>query len=292
MSGCHRRVRVVLPALFALAALMARGQDPAPVAAPAAPASKPASSPAQPAAVSEPLLSFVKTFAADSGMKLVLIPAGTFTMGDMITAPPHQVTISHPFFIGATDVTQAQWTAVMGNNPAHFKGDTRPVEMVSWDDTLAFCKKLTEREQAAGRLPAGWAFNLPTSAQWEYACRAGTTGDYAGDVEAMAWYDTNSDDTTHPVAQKQPNAWGLYDMHGNVYQWCLDWAGSYTGEPETDPTGPATGSNRVMRGGAWDVGAPQCRSAGRVGDDHRSRFYSLGFRAVLVATPAAPAPVK
>jgi formylglycine-generating enzyme required for sulfatase activity len=282
--------RTVMAAFFVLTVMVGRRQTPAPAPDAAAPTPPPAA--ARTTAIPQSLADFATKFLADTGIKLIPIPAGEFTMGDMITAPPHRVTISHLFFLGATDVTQAQWTAVMGNNPAHFKGDTRPVEMVSWDDTMAFCKKLTEQEQAAGRLPAVWKFSLPTSAQWEYACRAGTTGDYAGEVDAMAWYDTNSDDMTHPVAQKQPNPWGLYDMHGNVYQWCLDWTGSYTDEAETDPTGPATGSNRVMRGGAWDVGAPQCRSAGRVGDDHRSRFYSLGFRLALVTTPIAAPPTK
>ena len=278
---------IALLGVFVLTAGPGRGQNQTPSTIPPAASAPNAAGPAQ-------LESFAAKFAADTGIKLVLIPAGVFLMGDSVIAPgpSHQVTISRPFYLGATDVTQAQWTALMGDNPSHFKDDTRPVERVSWDDSLAFCKKLTDGEQAAGRLPAGWAFTLPTSAQWEYACRAGTTGDNPGNLDEMAWYDVNSDDMTHPVATKKPNAWGLYDMQGNVYQWCLDWYGDMGKEPETDPTGPATGSNRTMRGGAWNVGVIQCRSSGRNGDDHRSRFYYLGLRVALVSAPAAPPPAK
>ena len=119
-----------------------------------------------------------------------------------------------------------------GDNPSHFKDDTRPVERVSWDEAKKFGQKLTERELAAGHLPLGYIFTLPTSAQWEYACRAGTTGDYAGDIAEMGWYDLNADSTTHPVAQKKPNPWGLYDMHGNVWQWVSDWYGSVPNGPD------------------------------------------------------------
>jgi formylglycine-generating enzyme required for sulfatase activity len=120
---------------------------------------------------------------------------------------------------------------------------------------------LTKPERSAGRLPAGWEYTLPTETQWEYACRAGTTGDYAGDLDAMAWYDKNAGGATHPVGQKQPNAWRLYDMHGNVWEWCLDWDGNYPSDAVTDPVGAASGSDRIGRGGGWWRSAFDCRSA-------------------------------
>jgi len=181
-------------------------------------------------------------------------------------------------------VTQGQYEAVMGANPSDFKaaGKNAPVESVSWDNAMAFCQKLTEQERAAGRLPAGYTFTLPTEAQWEYACRAGTTEPYAGDPAAMAWYGDNSGGTTHPVATKLPNAWGLYDMTGNVYQWCLDWYGKYPGGTVEDWTGPATGSARVLRGGSWYYTEAYCRSAYR---DFDPGFIGniLGFRVALIS---------
>ncbi len=154
---------------------------------------------------------------------------------------------------------------------------------------MAFCKQMTERERAAGRLPEGVAFALPTEAQWEYACRAGTTGPYAGDLDAMAWYRKNSatndyaDGQTHLVGQKQPNGWGLYDMHGNVMEWCADWYGNYPGGEVTDPTGPTFGSGRVLRGGDWFLNAANCRSAGRRRIDAGERSFYFGFRLALSA---------
>jgi formylglycine-generating enzyme required for sulfatase activity len=163
----------------------------------------------------------------DLGLTLMPIPTGTFTMGsidgDVDERPVTRVTISAGFWMGKTEVTQGQWRSIMGNNPSAFKGDDqRPVECVSYADAQAFCRKLTERERAAGRLPDGYVYALPTEAQWEYSCRAGTTGQYAGDLDMIAWYRANSGGQTHPVAQKQANAWGLHDMQGNVWEWCAD----------------------------------------------------------------------
>ena len=188
-----------------------------------------------------------------------------------------------PFWLGKTEVTQGQWEALMGNNPSNFKnaGRDAPVEQVSWDDAMQFCRKLTERERAAARLPEGYEYTLPTEAQWEYACRAGTTGDYAGNLDGMAWYNQNSGNTTHPVAQKQANGWGLYDMHGNVWEWCRDWYGNFPGGNVTDPTGPPSGSFRVYRGGGWGGGAANCRSADRFRRGPGVRVDDLGFRLAL-----------
>lgn len=235
---------------------------------------------------------FVRQLAAATGIRLVAIPAGTFTLGsppgeadrDQDEGPATRVTLTEDFYLGATDVTQGQYEAVMGVNPSDFKnaGRDAPVEQVAWADAAAFCQKLTAREWAAGRLPAGCVFALPTEAQWEYACRAGTTGAYAGDPAKMAWYDRNSGGTTHPVGTLQPNAWGLYDMTGNVYQWCGDWYGRYPGGEVADPVGSPRGTAHVLRGGAWYYDRNYCRSAYR---DYDPGYVSnfIGFRVALVA---------
>ena len=167
----------------------------------------------------------------------------------------------------------------MGSNPSHFKGGQLPVENVSWGDAMEFCRKLTERERQAGRLPTGTIYTLPTEAQWEYACRAGTTGDYAGKVDAMAWYAKNSGAATHAVGTKQANAWGLHDMHGNVWEWCEDWyADKLPGGSVSDFKGAASGSLRVNRGGSWWNDAANCRSAFRIRFSPGNRYDDLGFR--------------
>ena len=199
--------------------------------------------------------------------------------------PVTWVTLTQPFWLGRTALTQGQYQAVMGTNPSHFTaaGREAPVEQVSWDDAIAFCAKLTEREKAAGRLPTGYTYNLPTEAQREYACRAGTEGPFAGDLAAMAWYEPNSGGTTHPVGMKQPNAWGLYDMEGNVWEWCRDWYGPYPGGDLTNPAGPSSGSIRVIRGGSWGNDAAYCRSAYRPYDEPGDRGTYVGFRLALSA---------
>ncbi|MEN3333039.1 MAG: hypothetical protein V7641_2404 [Blastocatellia bacterium] len=211
----------------------------------------------------------------------VPLPAGEFMMGSengsAAEKPVHRVRLSRPFEMGKYEVTQAQWEAVMGNNPSYFKGSNRPVEQVSWHDVQEFIEKLNA-------LNDGYVYRLPTEAEWEYACRAGSNGDYSGKLDAMAWCDNNSDQMSHPVGAKQPNAWGLYDMHGNVFEWCQDWYdNNYAESPSLDPQGPASGSFRVKRGGSWAFPAAFSRSAARDLYSPGYRFNFLGFR--LVRTP-------
>jgi formylglycine-generating enzyme required for sulfatase activity/tRNA A-37 threonylcarbamoyl transferase component Bud32 len=208
----------------------------------------------------------------------VLIPAGEFLMGEDKhddEKPVHKVKISRSFEMGKYEVTQTQWEAVMGNNPSNFKGENLPVEQVSWGDAQEFIKKLNARND-------GYVYRLPTEAEWEYACRAGSTGDYAGELEKMAWYKNNSDSMTHPVGEMKPNDWGLYDMHGNVWEWCSDWYDSeyYGRSPGVDPKGPDSGSLRVKRGGSWFYDAAYCRSAYRSRSAPIGRFSSYGLRLV------------
>jgi formylglycine-generating enzyme required for sulfatase activity len=232
-------------------------------------------------------------------LDMIWINPGTFIMGSPTdelgrqdSEIPHQVTLTKGYWLGKYEVTQAQYKAIMKVNPSEFKGADLPVEMVSWYDAMEFCEKLTEIEKAAGRLPAGYEYALPTEAQWEYACRAGTTtalnsgknlsAQYeCPEMDEVGWYVGNSDGMTHPVGQKQPNAWGLYDMHGNVHEWCLDWYGDYPTSSVTDPTGPARGSDRVVRGGSWINYADYCRSAYRNGGRPDSRYLDCGFHVAL-----------
>jgi formylglycine-generating enzyme required for sulfatase activity len=205
--------------------------------------------------------------------------------GEANEKPVHQVTINYSFYISKYEVTQAQWQAVMGNNPSSFKGDLAepfiklPVEQVSWDDAQIFINKLNESND-------GFNYRLPTEAEWEYACRAGTTGDDTGDLSEMAWFAENSGGRTHGVGQKQPNAWGLFDMHGNVWEWCQDWYHeSYNGAP-TDGSAWLGGVQlyRVLRGGSWgNKETASLRSASRSRNTPDNRFYDKGLRIVAVA---------
>jgi len=228
----------------------------------------------------------------DLQLNLIWVKPGTFAMGsqpneagDKAETPLTRVTLTHGFWLGRTEVTQAQYQAVTGTNPSHFTADGSgaPVERVSWIEAMTYCDKLTKREQVAGRLPENYVYTLPTEAQWEYACRAGTSDQYAGDPEKMSWYDLNSAGTTHPVAQRQPNNWGLYDMAGNVLEWCADWYGDYPGGAVTDPTGPREGFFRMARGGSWRSKMEIGRSAARSGASPARQDYTLGFRIVLRA---------
>jgi formylglycine-generating enzyme required for sulfatase activity len=225
-------------------------------------------------------------------LQMVLIPAGEFTMGspdsdhsaDKDEKPQHRVRITKPFYLGKYLVTQAQWEAVMGNDPSLIGGPKMPVENVSWQDCQRFLEKLNAKDGTGyGR------FALPTESQWEYACRAGSTARYCfGDDESRlgeyAWYGDNSGNTVHPVGEKKPNAWGLYDMHGNIWEWCEDWYDGryYTKAPMDDPPGPAIGSNHVFRGGCWGDAAGSCRSSNRYSYGPESRGSYLGFRVSLV----------
>ena len=227
------------------------------------------------------------------GMKLKLLPAGTFVMGSdsrkthQSDKPAHRVTLTKPFYIGVHEVTQEQYEQVMGENPSHRRGPQNPVENVSWEDAVEFCRRLNElpAERESGRI-----YRLPTEAEWEYACRAGTVTAYSfGDDEPQlgeyAWFRSNSDDMTHVVGQKKPNTWGLYDMHGNVWEWCQDRYDGYPSGAVTDPSGPSSGSLRVNRGGSWRNSAWGCRSSIRDGNVSMLRFNVLGFR--LAAVPSS-----
>ena len=222
------------------------------------------------------------------GMDFVLVPAGSFTMGSTDRGhegdeqPLHRVTISKPFYLGKYEVTQGQWQAVMGKTPSRYKNPKRPVEQVSWDDVQAFIRTLNAKE-------GGTRYRLPTEAEWEYAARAGSTTAYSfGDDKARlgdyAWYMMNSGvgpqdwTITHLVGQKRANAWGLHDMYGNVQEWVQDWYGAYTSAAASDPTGPLSGSARVLRGG--DIGGTEwhCRSAFREAQEPDYRYHTVGFR--------------
>ena len=220
-------------------------------------------------------------------IEFVLVPAGEFRMGFTDNdyharsdeQPVHTVHISQSFYLGKSPVTQAQWESVMGNNPSHFKGDPhRPVESISWDDVQEFIRKLNERDR-------GIRYRLPTEAEWEYAARAGSKSVYSfGDdreqLGEYAWYEKNSGGTTHPVGQLKPNAWGLYDMHGNVWEWVQDWHGDYPDGTLVEPQGATSGSSRVQRGGNWHSDAGECRSARRSYGAPTARHQGLGFRLV------------
>jgi formylglycine-generating enzyme required for sulfatase activity len=221
------------------------------------------------------------------GIAFILIPAGTFQMGSERGSndekPVHIVRLSRPFYLGICPVTQRQWEAVMGSNPSRFQGPEHPVEQVSWDKVQEFIRSLNTHEGRA-------LYRLPTEAEWEYAARAEATGDYCfgDDVTQLvqyAWYEDNAKGTTHPAGQLQPNVWGLYDMHGNVWEWVHDWYDSQeyarrtaTGIAVVDPAGPASGSSRVNRGGSWISTARDCWSTHRGHGTPGIRRGHLGFR--------------
>jgi formylglycine-generating enzyme required for sulfatase activity len=231
------------------------------------------------------------------GMEFVLIKPAKFMMGSPEDEPgrytgenPHMVNLTDPFYMQTTEVTQGQWMSLMKENPSSQKGcgANCPVEQVSWDDVQKFIQKLNQKEGTD-------KYRLPTEAEWEYAWRAGSTSAFPNgnitelqcdsdpNLDAIGWYCWNSENTIHPVAQKNPNAWGLHDMAGNVQEWCQDWFGVYPYVEVTNPKGPPSGSYRVMRGGVWYSPARDCRSASRFGSPPHYRFRHIGFR--LCKTP-------
>jgi formylglycine-generating enzyme required for sulfatase activity len=232
---------------------------------------------------------------------MVVIPAGTFEMGSSAPdvapyfnttsqQPVHSVTLSYCFWMGATEVTQAQYSALMGTNPSQLPGANRPVEFTTWSSAQAYCAALTAQQLALGNVPPGYQYRLPTEAEWEYACRAGSTTEFNVGPSLVCSqaniifshhspFGCNSNSTV-PVASYAPNAWGLYDMHGNVWEWCLDSFASYSAGAVTDPF--VTGSiDRVIRGGAWFLGSHRCRSAERRYDFSVIGVPGVGFRVVL-----------
>ena len=225
---------------------------------------------------------YPSVLSADLGhgvtMKFALIRPGRFAMGSPIAeqgrdrneGPQHEVAITKPFYLGVTEVAQAQYEAVMETNPSKFRGPTNPVDSVDWKEAAAFCRKLSEK--------TGKAFRLPTEAEWEYACRAGTSaryffGDSDNALAEYAWWHANSEGKTHPVGQKRPNGWGLYDMLGNVMEWCADRYGSYPSEACVDPQGPDSGSAHVTRGRSYDYGKSEYFRCAV-----RNSYYDPAFR--------------
>ncbi|MDA9962627.1 formylglycine-generating enzyme family protein [Opitutales bacterium] len=227
---------------------------------------------------------------ADLSMEMLWIKPGTFEMGSPSSEKdrdddetPHMVTLTQGFYLGKHEVTQSQWEKVSGSNPTHFKGGDRPVEKVSWPDVTSFCNKLTASERMAGRLPAGMTYQLPTEAQWEYACRAGTKTSFSFGDELTSDQANirGSPRETTDVGQYAANPWGFHDMHGNVWEWCADWYGAYPTGAGRDPVGPADGSYRVNRGGSWLSTASYARSAIRNRRGPANSNYILGFRLSL-----------
>ena len=227
-----------------------------------------------------------------SGLDMPVDMPEDLDRGEEREKPVHDVQITKPFWMGKCPVTEAEYESVKGTPPTQRRSrrqrPRRPVVSVSWDDAVAFCETLTERERAGRRLPDGYEYRLPTEAEWEYCCRAGSTTEYCfGDGEAelgdYGWSSENAGAERHEVGAKRPNAWGMHDIHGNVAEWCLDWYDrDYYGKSEgNDPTGPPSGSSRVCRGGCGEFAASRCRSASRHSMPPATTYWSLGFRVVL-----------
>lgn len=239
----------------------------------------------------------VESFKNSVGMEFVLIKPGKFLMGSPEDEPgryigerSHPVNLTNSFYMQTTEVTQEQWMSLIKKNPSSQKGcgANCPVEQVSWDDVQQFIIELNQKEGSD-------KYRLPTEAEWEYACRGGNTSAFSNgnitnlqcgrdpNLDVTGWYCWNSKNRLQPVAQKKPNTWGLYDMPGNVQEWCQDWFGPYPFDEVTNPKGPPSGSYRVMRGGTWYSPARDCRCASRFGSPPHYRFRHIGFR--LCRTP-------
>jgi formylglycine-generating enzyme required for sulfatase activity len=248
------------------------------------PTSSVADSPTPHASQSSALQSFTEDLGNSVKLEMVRLPGGTFEMGSNDyddEKPPHQVKVD-AFAIGKYEVAQAQWQAVIGNNPSHFKGADLPVESVSWDDAVKFCQTLSNK--------TGKAYRLPTEAEWEYAARAGSQtkysfGDDANSLGEYAWFNDNSGGKTHPVGQKKPNAFGLYDLQGNIWEWVQDWYGKdyYQQRVFDNPKGPPSEQYRGLRGGSWGLISDLCRSAYRRTFGPFERNVSGGLRVVVGA---------
>lgn len=230
----------------------------------------------------------------DDWMGMVWIPSGKFLMGSpksesrrSMDETRHEVELTGGYWMGQTEVTQGQYFDIMDSDPSYFHDETDarlPVEMVNWMEAAEFCQRLNEK--VGDHLPEGYETRLPTEAEWEYACRGGRAtafsfGESAAKLGDYGWYYVNSVGKTHPVGLKEPNPWGLYDMHGNVWEWTHDLFASLSSLPATNPVGASEGRNRVIRGGAWDFGAESCRSAARESRDPSSRAHFVGFRIVV-----------
>lgn len=222
------------------------------------------------------------------GISLVYIPPGRTLMGSAWEDPdrqydeyPHPIRLSKGFWMSATEITQGQWKAVMGYTRSHFSGDQLPIDSVSWGEAVTFCQRLSQRE--------GRVFRLPTEAEWEYACRAGAEGNGGGvvgvDLEQASWYGTNSDERTHPGGAKKANSWGLFDMLGNVAEWCADaYQAEYPQEEAVDPVVRSERGAKVVRGGSWASFARSCRCAARSSTPAAYQEKETGFRIVMEET--------
>jgi formylglycine-generating enzyme required for sulfatase activity len=195
--------------------------------------------------------------------------------------------LTRDYWLDKFEVTQAEYLALIGKNPSHFLGDSnRPVEKVSWYEAMAYCQELTNRERKAGHLPSGYQYRLPTEAEWEYACDAGGTnlfsfGNTTNEADQFAWTMENGEATSHPVGQKRPNQWGLYDMHGNVWEWCSDWFAPYPATALTNPSGPGPSKFKVFRGGGWNQAIEFARTRNRFMMSPSNGIHFVGFRVAL-----------
>ena len=218
---------------------------------------------------------------------MVMIRPGAFQRGN------YRITLTTNFWMGKYEVTQGEYEALMKSNPSYFPGDTnRPVEKLKFPEALAYCAELTRREAEAGRLQPGYSYRLPTEAEWEYACRAGTTnllsfGDPAL-ADEFAWTLDNSDSTPHPVGQKKPNQWGLYDMHGNVWEWCNDWFAPFPEKDLQNPMGAITSKFKVFKGGSWNHNLELARASSRFMMETNQAVNFVGFRIVLAKNLPPP----